>query len=148
MANYLENRRYGDQFEEMVERDVLSKVYSSYKPATLNEDKFEGTDCFITVNGVTLRVDITSKPTKDNTIWLGKEYFRNEAISVGVRRRNSHHEFAKPVFVLLVEREYGVRMDVAVEDLLFKADRIHTRIEALIEKYLPKFSAATITATA
>ena len=141
--NYsLENRRYGDTFEDMVETNVMKRVFSSYKPATLSEDKYEGTDCFITVNGVTLRIDITSKASKDNTTWFGKDYFRNETISFGIRRRNAHHVFKRPVLVLLVEREYGVSMDVAVEDLLFKADRVHTRIETLVEKYLPDYQAA------
>lgn len=108
-----------DMFEDL--------FYGHFRESTEEEDRYQGTDCFI----YDIPIDVTLRDGKNNSKFIDRFVLDGIAVNISKRRRNRHHRFIKEVLVIQIET-YGERNSDTICELIednFSEDLIRQMIE-------------------
>ena len=91
----------GQDLEDYLRQASLEVFGKSYKRATVDQDRYEGTDCFIH----NTRIDFTYAGSKKNkTVWMKSYEAEGISFKYGIRFGNSKdRNFKVPVLVVAVD---------------------------------------------
>lgn len=95
-------------------KDMFEEVFeTTYVEASVEEDHFSGTDCFI--NGVP--IDVTINPSKSYSKFIKQYVLEGITVNVLKRYRNAHVKFERPVLVFHFDT-YDLRDRMVICELI------------------------------